>query len=369
MDARENVVVSAAARDTALTLYRIWRFDAKGAQTEEVECVLRKGEAANVFARDYFASRSGTAQPTSPMIFLNIGVGTTCFWAGDQGDVECGGVMCYLMGVSMRAGYTRVAPPPGASEGVTGASGGIYAVWDCVDGGMLSLSGGTVTYHYPDGSGGGGGGGGTGPNNPCYNPTPGDTNDDGTPYQDAIRWGYTCEVDPPAGMQCIPVPGNLIDTSCYSPLTASDTLVIRLVLDSLLVDPNSITDTAARSACVAGATAIRDTYASGMLFRARYDTPMGTDTSHSGATDSTTGRVHIEAYHLADAKLTGPVAEQFNYKAELALTLIHERLHVTNRPRHLTGEPYMSHPWSYFHSIQHEQSNSSVSRSPCVHWN
>lgn len=220
-------------------------------------------------------------------------------------------------------------------------------------------SSGLATYHSPedDGSGSGDGGGG------CSS-----GGDDGEPDDTLAqlrRSANACDPVPVAPM-CLPVPGTPMDTSCYRPLTTSDLQVIHLALDSFLVPTEQIADTLARRLCKEGAAAIRSALANGMVFGGRTDTPLD-DKPHEAGTDPTTGRVHIDPWHLADAKLTTSPSVSGTYKAELALTLVHEGLHVDSYPAHLTNEPYSESPWNLFNSPQYQRYGATPS--PCVKWN
>lgn len=170
------------------------------------------GKAANLFARDYFTGGSRNTG-TRPLITLySIGSGTDCYWINSQGDVNCGGVICYLGMIYMRAPINAAASmsadtAPVGTESV-GTLSSLIATWDCADGGGLRMDdNGSVTYHMPGGSGGGGGGGGGGGD--CSDPTPGDTNDNGSPVQDEIRnLQHTCEVS-------LPVPDGWTDEEIF----------------------------------------------------------------------------------------------------------------------------------------------------------
>jgi hypothetical protein len=89
--AREQVVVSRGAQDTALTRYELYAFNAKGEQTSEAQCVLRRGNAAKGFMRSIFARAQGTEivatatlsiAPTAPVLpnglSASIGAGAQC---------------------------------------------------------------------------------------------------------------------------------------------------------------------------------------------------------------------------------------------------------------------------------------------------
>ena len=174
------VDVRPAARDTVFAEYQIWQFDASGQQTHRATCVLPKGDAANRFARDYFQPKDESGRAPLRIPLYSIGIGTTCYWINSQGDVDCGGEICYLQFVTIRAPATEALRAPSRAAPVDtttlSASVDVIATWNCAGGGGLSMAGnGTVTYHLPPSGGGDGGSGGS--TDPCGGGGSGD--DDG----------------------------------------------------------------------------------------------------------------------------------------------------------------------------------------------
>jgi hypothetical protein len=109
------------------------------------------------------------------------------------------------------------------------------------------------------------------------------------------------------------------------------------------------------------------------LFASQYTTT-NADSAHEGATDVTTLRVHIErtAFDRADLSNRFPELEPYSHgMAELALTLIHEGLHLAREPDHAesAGGPWTSGVWQHVNTIVHESNQTGVLRSPCVNWN
>jgi hypothetical protein len=176
----------------------------------KAECILPRGDAANVFARDCFTGASRGAGNRPLITLYSIGVGTSCYWVNTPGDVNCGGTICWLGNVHVRApGLGTAGPRAGGAAVGTESVGGVahvLAQWECSDGGSLSMdSNGTVTYFPQSGGDGPGTTGGGG----CSTPTPGDTNPDGSPVQDEVRhasrWGAVCDSVALPGTLCDPV--------------------------------------------------------------------------------------------------------------------------------------------------------------------
>ncbi len=208
---RAQVMVSRDAQDTALTRYELYAFNAKGEQTAEAQCVLRRGNAAKGFMRDFFARAEGTVAvatatlsiaPTAPELpstpLASIGAGAQCLLDTSSWEMTCGSTVCYPM-FAMRVPMRGAREPAvGATEPVGDGTASLTGGWECPGAGSLSLNGnGTLTFHPGGGGEGGGGGGGSG--NPCGGGDAGGDNGDGTVNPpgggggDQFWWGASCD--------------------------------------------------------------------------------------------------------------------------------------------------------------------------------
>jgi hypothetical protein len=354
---RSEVAAPREAADAERS-YGQWQFDSRGRQVSESRCRLDGKISSRALAQRFFseALRQKTSINGLPAV---IGVGTVCYWELDAygdytGDVLCGGELCTSVLAALRLTPVGDAQPNEASSEVVWS-------WSCSGGGTISLLGSGVAQYTPPGEEPP-----VGVIPPC-GPPGGGVGEPGDTLAELRALRALCADSMPNW--CIPqsAPG-VRDTTCYVPLPPSDSARIDSLLTHMLQPLDSITDTTARAACEALATASRSMLNSSGIVKGKYNTPATDTLAHYGMFEYNTFTIHLEPFLLASAGAPNQFEPLTHSKGLLLLNVLHEAGHALYPPlehQPNNNPPYTSGPWQY---LNHYQSTSPTVRSPCIKW-